>query len=128
MRFQRLVVRLLVVAAILVAVLIVAVGYVVYERRGLIVTIRNAATSDLPVTQIVVAVDGDRGSIEQLRRGEARKMKLEFDGESSVELWFKLGNEQCHWKGGYVEGTGGYRELLEIQACDQVREETTLFP
>lgn len=120
--------HLLVVAAILVAALLGAGVYASYEYRRLVVTVRYEGPANVPAKDVELSVHGDHASVKQLLRGEERRLVLEPDGESGLVLQYKLGRRQCHWDGGYVEPSGGYRVVLSIHGCGDVKQRTSFWP
>jgi hypothetical protein len=125
---RRIVKRFAIVAAVLVAVVLAVGSYASYQWNRLVITIRHEGPANVPATNIQLSVRGDRVVLEQLQRGEHRNVVLKPQGESGIELTYKLGNEQCRWGGGYVEPAGGYRVVLEIRGCGDIREHTSTWP
>lgn len=112
----------------LIAVLLVVGAYASYQWNRLVITIRHNASASVSATDIELSLRGDRAIVDQLRPGEERKLVLKPEGESGLELRYKLGGEQCRWGGAYVEPSGGYRVVLEIRGCGEARGQTSMWP
>lgn len=125
---RRILKRLAVVVVVPIALLVLVGAYASYQWNRLVVTIRHDAAASVHATDVELSARGDRVIVRQLPPGEQLDLVLEPEGESALELRYKLGDVQCSWSGAYVEPSSGYRVMLEIRGCGEVREQTSIWP
>lgn len=107
----------------IVGLVIVALGlgmYAWYETHRFVVTVGHEGP-EYTATDVALSLGHQHASTKELRRGKTWSPKLTPQGESGLELRFKLGDEQCLHRDGYVESAPGYHLWIEIRGCKDVR-------
>ena len=89
---RRIVKRLLLAVPALILAGLVIGAYAWFQWNRLVITIRHEGAKNVPPASIIeLSVRGDRAFVERLRHGEYRKLVLEPEGESDIELRYRLG-------------------------------------
>jgi hypothetical protein len=83
--------RLAIGAAILIAALLIVGGYASYQWNRVVITIQHEGPANEPAADVQLSVRGDRGTVERLLHGDQRDVVVKPEGESGLELHYKLG-------------------------------------